>query len=207
MNIRYELEVLLRNLSRSELMQALELAPTSFSKLIHGQQKQVSLKTLVLLTKLKADLRKRRRLNDVSLHLPYDLKPQFKFAAMHSLSPVSWAWSAFTNEPRFHLETGLWIVSRLSGPQILLSNHSYIPYDSNGPERALYRFQGGYWESVPFQIPDQESDQIVRKNSEKTESTMPPPMDKVPPQEYPSTTPNLMGVTGLRKAPIFEEDV
>ena len=173
-----------------ELSLMLSISPQTLSRWLKRDPAQIPTNTLTLLTLISENLRNCPTLPDVSFLLPHGLKPQFRWAAMHSVARYSWAWSAFTTQPKFNFKTGYWEITG-EEPQILLSNHEYIPYDQAGPEYALYLRTADYniWKREPLTYDQNEIDALYQ-TKHPTESVPPPAHSAVKPETaiYPGTT-------------------
>ena len=197
------LNTLIALIPEDNLAKLLEIPKTSLRKLATNKQRTLSFKTLTRIKLIADALRNERTLPDVSFLLPTGLKPQFRYIAMHSAEPYRWAWSAFTTAPTFEARSGFWTLPKTDpGPQILISNHEYIPYDADGADQALYTRNDEYnfWEKTPPAYTKEEIDARF-DHEDKTESVPPPLLDKINTitPRYPGSTNIFSKLGGLQK--------
>ena len=187
-----KLKLLNTQINTDDLARHLLISTATLGRIFAGAATKINLNTLEILDLLHENLRNNNTLPDLSTLLPTSLKPQFRYIAMHSARPYQWAWSAFTIKPEFDPQTGFWTIPKSSPePQILISNHEYLPYDEAGPELALYLRdpETNSW-SRHAPVATQEEIKKRYKPDLTTESMPPPELDNINTLTpvYPGTT-------------------
>lgn len=95
--------------------------------------------SIELISKLDEYLTNQLTTTDIDPYLPRGIRREFEYICMHGISELNYQWAAFTEQPSFDPEKGVWSLPRLTGEQVNISNWLDLPYDSDGPNKAIYR--------------------------------------------------------------------
>ena len=95
--------------------------------------------SIELVSKLDQYLMNQLTTTDIDPHLPRGIRREFEYIAMHGLSELNYQWAAFTEQPTFNPDKGVWALPVMTGEQVNISNWLDLPYDSDGPNKAIYR--------------------------------------------------------------------
>ena len=179
--------------SLRQLAQEMGVAYSSLHAFEAGTAKSISNE---MVNRLDWYLEQQTHTDNIEPYLPKNLRPEFEYVAMHGLSELNYQWAAFTIEPVFNPTTGFWSLPKfeteerpITGEQVNLGNLLSLPYDSAGPNRALYRRnESGFQKIPPIQTPVKHP--IISE----------PPIDHQVNLKFPRTTQRGGGLQPVHKA-------